>query len=86
MAYNVKPGLTVMLLTQEEANRHTRRTHSIPDDCGLGWTPYTIIVQDGTLAYCAFNRMADFKRWLGWHKLQLSTNWRRQSFRMGRIV
>lgn len=41
--------------------------HNVPDDVGLGWTPYTILVRShgGALAYRAFHRATDLRRWLG---------------------
>lgn len=84
--YGPREGLSVYLMSRPEAERFTRRVHNVPDSSGLGWQPYTIIVQDGSLAHTAFITMREFKVWLSSYRLTLTGNWRRRGFRAGKIA
>ena len=85
--YAPKDGLHVTLLTQRKADEHARRVHRVPDDCGLGWKPYTILITDRAVSTKAFHRMSDFRRWLGRDfKVSLSGAWHSPGIRSGRIV
>lgn len=57
--------LRVSWMTPKQAEAHTRLVYNVPSHVGLGWTPYTIIVQTrGCLAHTAFTNARDFRRWL----------------------
>ena len=54
-------GDFVCQLTPEEAEAHTRRTHSIPPAVGLGWTPYNYLVTEGALSAWACHTQEEFE-------------------------
>lgn len=52
-------------MTPAQAEAHTRRTMNIPDDHGLGWTPYNILVlRDGHTSTFACFTEDELQRWL----------------------
>lgn len=83
-------GLHVYMMSKREAERYTRHVYNVPKDVGLGWTPYTILIQSyGATSYCAFYSARDMRKWLG-DRYTVSLNrkgWQqRRAFRSGLIV
>ena len=70
--------LRVTLFGKKGAEAWTRHAYRVPAHCGLGWTPYRVLVQShgGTLAYTAFVSFGEFKQWVRNKglKLTLSTH------------
>jgi len=67
----VHSGLWVIWMTPEAAERHTRKVMNIPEDSGIGWQPYQVLVNTpNCLSYCAFRTMLDFRRWVGDHRVE----------------
>lgn len=85
--YGPKEGLRVCLMTERRADEHTRRIHNVPDDVGLGWKPYTILVTSyGGVAHTAFHSMRDFRCWLGRdYRINLGAAWHFPGIRSGTI-
>ena len=54
----------VSWMTQKQANEHVRRVYNVPDDVGLGWRPYKILITQSAISCRAFNTVAGFREWL----------------------
>lgn len=64
--YGPEPGLYVCWLTRRGAEQFERRIMNIPSASRLGWTPYRIrILYRSSLAWTAFVKVRDFRKWLG---------------------
>jgi hypothetical protein len=56
--------LHVTFLTKRGAERFVRQSHNIPDDCGIGWTPYRVLVTSyGAVSHTAFVRWCELRAW-----------------------
>jgi hypothetical protein len=72
-------------MTPAYAERWTRNSYNVPDHVGLGWKPYTVLIQSyGATAYKAFHSVADLRRWLG--GLGVSLTGGHRGCRFGRIT
>jgi hypothetical protein len=58
-------------LTPEAAMKHTRRTMNIPDDVGLGWTPYNYLVTHKAVSQWACHNEKELERWMSVNKFEL---------------
>lgn len=86
-AYGAEDGLHICVMSRRYAKNHTRRVHNVPDNVGLGWKPYTVIVTSyGGVAHTAFHSIRELKRWLGSEfRVSLTGPWNAQGMRAGRI-
>jgi len=81
-AYPAGDGLHVYLFSKQEAERYTRNCYNVPPHVGLGWTPYTVIVQSyGATAHTAFHSVRQLRNWLGERYTLKGGAWNRRGFR-----
>ena len=59
-------GLHVSMMSKRGAIAWDRFVRRVPEDVGLGWRSYTVLVKShGATSYKAFHTVKDFRRWLG---------------------
>lgn len=85
--YGPADGLSVVWMGRRTAEEHTRHVYNVKPETGLGWKPYTIIIESGALAHTAFHTAQELRRWLGGgFKIRLGSHWRRPGIRCGVVV
>lgn len=71
--------------TQRAADRFDRRVYSVPDNVGLGWTPYRIRVLHGAISHTAFHAARDFAAWARRNGLSIRIRSGAKGQRFGRL-
>lgn len=85
--YGPTDGLSIVWMGRRTAEAHIRRAYNVKPEHGLGWEPYTIIIQNGALAHTAFYSARALRRWLGNDfKIRLSSHWKGSGIRSGRVI
>ena len=71
-------------MTAKEAEAHTRFAYNVPDDCGLGWTPYRVLVTQAAIPCTAFHTREEFRSWIRSQGLRIA--WVRSCNRARRSI